>query len=277
MLGSGDKAYASLLHKGRLNIENHFIVRSVKLMIDGALGSYGAILHEPYTDKPEMQGAYVQTPAMIKTKLDELTKAGFQANVHAIGDRGNTEVIDLLSRPNMNTSALRHRVEHAQILRLDDIKKFKQHGLIASMQPTHATSDMNMAEDRVGSERIKGAYAWQKLFDAGVIVASGSDFPVEMINPFHGLHAAVTRQDHQNHPAGGWYADEAMTVEQALQSFTINAAFAAHAETFSGSLDVGKQADFIVVDQDIFAIKPENIWKTQVLETWVGGKKVFEK
>ncbi len=277
MLASGEPGYAELLAKGHLNIENHFIVRSVKLMIDGALGSYGAIMHAPYSDKPEMQGAYVQTPEQIEAKLDELIKADYQANVHAIGDKGNTEVIDLLSRPNMNSGKLRHRVEHAQVLRLEDIVKFKQHDLIASMQPTHATSDMNMAEDRIGSERIKGAYAWQKLFDAGVVVASGSDFPVELINPFHGLHAAVTRQNHQNQPAGGWYKNEAMSVEQALQSFTINAAFAAHAETYSGSLDVGKQADFIVVNQDLFKVNPENIWKTQVLETWVGGKRVFVK
>ncbi len=277
MLASGSADYEKLFKKGHLNIENHFMVRSVKLMIDGALGSYGAILHEPYSDKPEMRGAYVQTPEQIKTKLDELTKADFQANVHAIGDRGNTEVIDLLTRNHMKTSKLRHRVEHAQILRLQDISKFKQHGLIASMQPTHATSDMNMAEDRVGSERIKGAYAWQKLFDAGVVVASGSDFPVELINPFHGLHAAVTRQNHNNQPAGGWYVDEALSVEQALQSFTINAAFAAHADAFSGSLEEGKQADFIVVDQDIFTIDPKDIWKTEVLETWVGGKRIFKK
>jgi hypothetical protein len=155
--------------------------------------------------------------------------------------------------------------------------KFKDHDLIASMQPTHATSDMNMAEDRVGAERIKGAYAWQKLIKAGVVIASGSDFPVELINPFHGLHAAVTRQNQQNQPDGGWYKNEAMTVAQALQSFTINAAFAAHAETYSGSLDVGKQADFIVVDQDIFTVNPELIWQTQVLETWVGGQMIFNR
>ncbi|MCX7553575.1 amidohydrolase [Marinicella sp. S1101] len=277
MLASGAETYEKLLAKGQLNIENHFIIRSVKLMIDGALGSYGAMMHEPYSDKPEMQGAYVQTPEQIQNKLDAVIKADFQANVHAIGDRGNTEVIDLLIRNGMQTSQLRHRVEHAQILRLDDIIKFKQHGLIASMQPTHATSDMNMAEDRVGSERIKGAYAWQKLFDAGVVVASGSDFPVELINPFHGLHAAVTRQNHQNQPPGGWYKDQAMSVEQALQSFTINAAFAAHAEDFSGSLEVGKQADFIVVNQDIFVVDPAEIWKTEVLETWVGGVKIFKR
>jgi predicted amidohydrolase YtcJ len=274
MLGSHDKDLKKMLDKGHLNIDNHLIVRSVKLMIDGALGSYGAIMHEPYSDDPSKTGAYVQTPQQIEALLDEVIKAEFQANIHAIGDKGNTEVIELLARPQMSSSKLRHRVEHAQILRLEDILKFKKHDLIASMQPTHATSDMNMAEDRVGPTRIKGAYAWQKLFKAGVVVASGSDFPVELINPFHGIHAAVTRQNHQNQPAGGWYSEEAMSVEQALQSFTINAAFAAHAETFSGSLDVGKQADFIVIDQDIFTIEPKNIWKTKVLETWVAGKKL---
>jgi predicted amidohydrolase YtcJ len=274
MLASGDPAFQDLVKRGHLNIDNHLIIRSVKLMIDGALGSYGAIMHEPYSDQPDKHGAYVQTPEQIKAALDFLVQHDFQANVHAIGDRGNTEVIDLLARPLMQSSKLRHRVEHAQILRLNDIIRFKEHDLIASMQPTHATSDMNMAEDRVGPERIKGAYAWQKLFQAGVVIASGSDFPVELINPFHGIHAAVTRQNHDNQPAGGWYANEAMTVEQALQSFTINAAFAAHAESFSGSLDPGKQADFIVIDQDIMRINPELIWKTRVLETWVGGQQI---
>ncbi|WP_154221937.1 amidohydrolase [Marinicella rhabdoformis] len=266
----------ALLKKGQINIDDHIIIRSVKLMVDGALGSYGAILKAPYSDKPEMKGAYVQTPEQVEQVLGLLVQYDFQANVHAIGDKGNAEVIELLSRPNMKSSKLRHRVEHAQILSLDDIPKFKQHDIIASIQPTHATSDMNMAEDRVGAERIKGAYAWQKLIKSGAVVASGSDFPVELINPFYGLHAAVTRQDRKNQPEGGWYADEAMSVEQALQSFTINAAFAAHAESFSGSLDVGKYADFIVVDQDIFKINKQDIWKTKVLETWVGGQKVFE-
>ena len=267
----------ALLKKGQINIDDHIIMRSVKLMVDGALGSYGAILKAPYSDKPEMKGAYVQTPEQVEQLLDMLVKYDFQANVHAIGDKGNAEVIELLSRPHMKSSKLRHRVEHAQILSLEDIPKFKQHNLIASIQPTHATSDMNMAEDRVGAERIKGAYAWQRLIQSGAVVASGSDFPVELINPFYGLHAAVTRQDRNNLPEGGWYADQAMSVSEALQSFTINAAFAAHAETYSGSLDVDKYADFIVVDQDIFKINKQDIWKTQVLETWVGGKQVYKK
>ncbi|MGJ8662626.1 MAG: amidohydrolase [Marinicella sp.] len=277
MLASSNPQFKSLIDKGHLNIENHLMIRSVKLMIDGALGSYGAIMHAPYSDKPEMQGAYVQTPEQIEKLLDYVVQADFQANIHAIGDKGNTEVIDLLARAQMNSSQLRHRVEHAQILRLEDIGKFQQHDLIASIQPTHATSDMNMAEDRVGAERIKGAYAWQKLIAAGVVVAAGSDFPVELINPFHGLHAAVTRQDQNNQPEGGWYNQESMTVEQAFQAFTINAAFAAHAESFSGSLEAGKQADFIIVDQDIFTINPQDIWKTKVLETWVGGQQIFQQ
>lgn len=274
---SNDSTFTDTLKAGHININDRFIMRSVKLMVDGALGSYGAIMKAPYSDKPEMQGAYVQTPEQVEQALNLLVSAGFQANVHAIGDKGNAEVIALLSRADMKSSQLRHRVEHAQILSLADIPRFKAHDIIASIQPTHATSDMNMAEDRVGAERIKGAYAWQKLWQSGAVVASGSDFPVELINPFYGLHAAVTRQDRNNFPEGGWYADEVLTVEQALQSFTINAAFAAHAEKDHGSLDAGKYADFIVIDQDIFSIDKQDIWKTQVLETWVGGQLVFEK
>lgn len=269
--------FAETLKAGQVNVNDRFVMRSVKLMVDGALGSYGAIMKAPYSDKPEMQGAYVQTPEQVEQALNLLVAAGFQANVHAIGDKGNAEVIALLSNADMKSSQLRHRVEHAQILSLDDIPKFKAHDIIASIQPTHATSDMNMAEDRVGAERIKGAYAWQKLWQSGAVVASGSDFPVELINPFYGVHAAVTRQDRNNLPEGGWFADEVLTVEQALQSFTINAAFAAHAEKDHGSLDAGKYADFIVIDQDIFSIDKQDIWKTQVLETWVGGQRVFEK
>lgn len=277
MLYHSDPQLKSLLEAGHVNVKDRFVMRSVKLMIDGALGSYGAILHEPYSDQPERKGAYVQTPDQVKRVLDQVVKAGFQANVHAIGDRGNTEVIDLLARPKMNSQSLRHRVEHAQILRLDDIPKFKNNHIIASVQPTHATSDMNMAEDRVGPDRIKGGYAWQSLWRSGAVVASGSDFPVELINPFYGLHAAVTRQDRRDQPEGGWYQNEALNLTQAFQSFTINAAFAAHAEKQTGSLDAGKYADFIVIDQDIFQIDAKEIWKTQVLETWVAGQRVYQK
>ncbi len=145
------------------------------------------------------------------------------------------------------------------------------------MQPIHATSDMNMAEDRVGAARLKGAYAWLKFLKQGTIVASGSDFPVELAEPFHGLHAAVTRQDRNNQPPNGWLPEDKLTPTQALRSFTLDAAYSAHQEDVIGSLEKGKWADFILVDRDVINGKPEDIWKTQVLETWVAGNKVFSK
>jgi hypothetical protein len=169
----------------------------------------------------------------------------------------------------------RHRIEHAQVVTLADIPRFRQLGIIASMQPTHATSDMNMAQPRVGPERIKGAYAWRRFLRAGVRVAAGSDFPVESPNPFWGLHAAVTRQDHQNLPPGGWYPDQAMTVKEALRAFTLDAAYAGHQEKHLGTLEPGKQADFILVDRDIFTADPQTLWQTKVLETWVAGRRVY--
>ena len=144
------------------------------------------------------------------------------------------------------------------------------------MQPTHATSDKNMAEDRVGPDRMAGAYAWHTALDNNVHLAFGSDFPVELINPFYGLHAAVTRQDRNNQPKDGWYKDEALSIEDAFKAFTIGAAYAAHDEQNNGSLEPGKYADFIVIDQNIFTIDPKDIWKTQVLETWVNGQRIYQ-
>jgi len=172
---------------------------------------------------------------------------------------------------------LRHRIEHAQVVHPDDIPRFVELDLIASMQPVHATSDMNMAEDRVGSERIKGAYAWQTFLDQGTVIAGGSDFPVERVNPFYGLHAAVTRQDHDDMPPGGWYSEQAMSRFETLRAFTIDAAYAAHQEDVIGTLEPGKWADFILIDRDFFEVDASEIWQTEVLETWVAGEKVYSK
>ncbi len=277
MLASQDPQFEQLLKQGQVNIANRYQLRSVKMMVDGALGSYGALLHEPYSDNANTHGAYVQDLNTLKAKLTPTVAAGFQAAIHAIGDRGNTEVLNLLAEPTAFSKRLRHRIEHAQIMRPEDIPRLAEYDLIASMQPTHATSDKNMAEKRIGKDRMAGAYAWQTALDNKVHLAFGSDFPVELINPFYGLHAAVTRQDRDNQPLGGWYPEESLSIEEAFKAFTIGAAYAAHDEQNNGSLEPGKYADFIIIDQDIFTIDPKDIWRTQVLETWVNGEKVFSK
>lgn len=252
-------------------------VRSVKLYADGALGSRGAAMLAPYSDDPGNRGLLFNTQDALTAMVGKALGKGYQVGVHAIGDAGSRQTLDAFDAAYKlhGGRGLRNRIEHAQVVSLEDIPRFVTLDLIASMQPTHATSDMNMAEDRVGAERIKGAYAWQRFLGQGTRIAAGSDFPVESANPFLGLHAAVTRQDLDGNPPGGWYPAQAMSVTEALRAFTLDAAYAAHAEDTQGSLEPGKWADFILVDQDIFSIAPLKIGATKVLETWVGGKRVF--
>jgi len=258
---------------------NDFLtVRSVKLYADGALGSRGAAMLEPYSDDPHNRGLLFLKPAELTASIAKALGKGYQVGVHAIGDGANQEVLDSFAaayKAHPDGITQRNRVEHAQILTLQDIARFVPLQLIASMQPTHATSDMNMAEDRIGHERIKGAYAWQTFLKQGTIVAGGSDFPVESPNPFFGLYSAVTRQDHEGQPPGGWYPEQDMSLEQALRAFTLDAAYAEHAEKTLGTLEPGKWADFIVIDHDIFKDPASKLWNTKVLQTWVGGKQVY--
>uniref|UniRef100_UPI0025FE88FF amidohydrolase n=1 Tax=uncultured Alteromonas sp. TaxID=179113 RepID=UPI0025FE88FF len=210
--------------------------------------------------------------------FQQVLGAGFQLNFHAIGDRANQMVLDEFERTFSSTGGqeLRNRVEHAQVIAVEDLSRFAELQVLPSMQPTHATSDKNMAEDRLGKDRMEGAYAWKTLIDSGIPLPLGSDFPVELANPFYGLHAAVTRQDRNNQPVAGWYPEQALTVEQAFKGFTLDAAYAAHMEDSLGTLTPGKWADFILVDQDIFKVPAQDIWKTKVIQTWVAGEKVFD-
>jgi predicted amidohydrolase YtcJ len=256
--------------------DDHLTVRSVKLYADGALGSRGAALLAPYSDQANQRGLLFMSGGDMERKIETALRAGYQVNVHAIGDAANRQVLDGFEGAfkAVGGQVLRNRIEHAQVVALADIPRFRQLDLIASMQPTHATSDMNMAEDRIGKERLKGAYAWRRFLDQGTPIAGGSDFPVESPNPFYGLHAAVTRTDHANLPPGGWHPEQAMTLVEAFRAFTLDAAYAQHQEKTLGSLEPGKWADFILTDRDLFNIPPQEIWKIQVEQTWVAGIRV---
>lgn len=259
--------------------DDMFTFNSVKIQADGALGSRGAALIEDYSDHPGHRGLLLNTPEEFEKLVSTSMQQGFQVNSHAIGDHANQLVLDTYQKhiKASKSQALRHRVEHAQVLRLSDIPRFAELDVIASMQATHATSDKNMAQDRVGPDRILGAYAWRKLLNAKAVIAAGSDFPVESPNPFFGLHASITRQDHNNSPQGGWFADEKMTPLEAFRSFTLDAAYAGHQEDIIGSLAAGKKADFVLLDENLFTLPEQDIWKISVNKTWVNGKLVYKK
>ena len=278
MIDATDPELDSMLSNGPIRDANDFLsIRSVKAYGDGALGSRGAALLTPYTDAPHQHGLLLTQPEQMTPLFSKVIGAGFQLNYHAIGDKANHAALNEYEATfaSLGGQSLRHRIEHAQVIAPDDLARFSALGVLPSMQPTHATSDKNMAEDRLGKERIKGAYAWKTLLESGSRLPLGSDFPVELANPFYGLHAAVTRQDRNNQPVNGWYANEALTIEQAFKGFTLDAAYAAHMEDTLGTLTPGTWADFILVDQDIFSIDPKDIWKTQVLATYVAGKQVY--
>jgi predicted amidohydrolase YtcJ len=267
-------------------VGDRLTVRAAKLYMDGAMGSRGAWLLAPYADRPTGPdggpycGLAVSKPELIEAVARHALERGYQICTHAIGDRANREVLDayeraMRDRAGATSPGPRFRIEHAQLLAPEDIPRFAQLGVIPSMQPTHCTSDMRWVDARVGPQRAAGAYAWASLLRTGARIAGGSDFPVESHNPFLGLYAAVTRQDEQASPPGGWHPDQKMTREEALRAFTLDAAYAAFEEQQRGSLAPGKSADFIVIDRDVMTCEPREILDTKVLRTVIAGQTVF--
>lgn len=256
--------------------DDHLRLAGVKLYIDGALGSRGALLKQPYADMPGESGLAMLSSAQLKNKMSRAAMDGFQTAVHAIGDKANDEILSAIEELQATYKGDRRwRVEHAQIVDPADISRFAASGAIASMQPVHQTSDRLMAEARLGPGRLNGAYAWKSLLDSGAVLAFGTDVPVESANPFAGLAAAMTREDAAGQPFGGWMPAERLDRQQAWHAYTYGAAFAAFAEDRLGSLEPGKRADFLIIDQDIMLATPAQIRKLQVQQTWVAGKPVF--
>ena len=254
-------------------------VRSIKLYFDGALGSRGAAFFKAYADDPENNGLFRMPPEYIAQVGKAALKAGMGVNTHCIGIRGNAVCLEQYEKAIRKFPGVDHRfrIEHSQIVRKEDVAKFAELGVIPAMQPTHCTSDMNMVADRIGEERAQGAYAWRWFLDAGLIVPCGSDFPVESTNPFLGIYAAVSRQDLKGLPEDGWHPEQKMSRMEALKGFTIWAAHAGFQEENIGSIEVGKLADFTIIDRDILAVAVEDIPATEVLYTIVNGKIRYRK
>ncbi|WP_419809961.1 amidohydrolase [Sphingomonas sp.] len=250
----------------------------VKLYADGALGSRGAWLKRPYTDMPTQSGAGFMTDDQMQNRMSRAAMDGWQVAVHAIGDRANAQVLDAIDvLAETYKGDRRWRIEHAQIVDPVDLPRFGRNGVIASMQPVHQTSDRTMAEARLGEARLAGAYAWASMLKNGSRLAFGSDAPVERPDPWAGWAAAFTREDADGQPFGGWRPEERVSREQAWWAYTGGAAYAGFAEERFGLLAVGQRADFIVVDRDPLLASPSDLRQTQVLETWVGGEKMWEK
>ena len=280
MLSAASPDLKHMLKAGRYQDAASFMsIRSVKVYADGALGSRGAALIDDYADRKNHHGLMLETQAKLEELFTLSFKSGFSANTHAIGDKANKVVLDAYQNVFKQTGGmlLRNRIEHAQIVTPDDIPRFKALKIIPSMQPVHATSDMHMAQQRLTDNQLQGAYAWQTFLKQGSVIAAGSDYPVELANPFDGLYSAITRMDHNMLPENGWRASEVLSREQALRAFTLGGAYAAHQEFKIGSLENGKWADFILIDKDYFKVPVDEIYKTQVLQTWVAGELRFKK
>ncbi|MBL4657750.1 MAG: amidohydrolase family protein, partial [Flavobacteriales bacterium] len=252
-------------------------VRAFKFYVDGALGSRGAVLKLPYTDDPENSGLILNDLSYLREKAIIISEMGFQMNTHCIGDSGNKLILDLYGEILGGANDQRWRIEHAQIADPKDQNLFGKFNIIPSVQPTHCTSDMYWAEERLGRERMKGAYAYADLMKQNGMIAGGSDFPIEGINPLLGFYAAVKRKDLSGYPENGFEVHNAITREQALKSMTIWAAISNFEEERKGSLEVGKDADLVILDQDILSDDLSDIENIKVLSTYINGEEVYKQ
>ena len=256
-----------------------FEMRAIKLFIDGAMGSRGALLFEPYHDDPGNKGLLLIEPKVLEETTVAALRNGWQVATHAIGDRANALVLDAYEaalKAVPQTTSPRLRIEHAQVVRKQDVARFAKLGVLASMQPSHSSDDMRWADARLGPGRVDGAYAWRWFLDAKVPLAFGSDFPVEVVDPLWGLYAAVTRQDAEGLPEGGWHPDQRMSLDESLGAFTAGAAFAGFAEDRVGALKPGMRADITIFDRDLFREPPRRLLAGRVLFTILDGSVVFE-
>ncbi len=258
--------------------EDRLRLNGIKLYLDGALGSRGAVLKQPYEDEPSTSGNALTTPAQLRNRMSRAAMGNFQTAVHAIGDAANADVLMAIAELSESyTGDRRWRIEHAQIVDVADLAQFGEHGVIASMQPLHQTSDRTMAETRLGEDRLGGAYAWRSVIEVGGRLAFGSDSPVEPADAFAGLAVAISRTDADGQPFGGWRAQETVSREQALAAYTSGAAYAGFADGRFGRLIPGERADFLFVDRDPLLASPSDIRATRVNEVWLGGTRVFSR
>ena len=280
MVEAGSPGLLDLLVYGsRIAMGNHMVwTRAIKVSADGAMGSRGAALLRDYHDDPGNRGLMLADYDSVLTIARLALENGFQLNVHAIGDRANRNVLDAYEEVLSQYPDLDHRfrIEHAQLLTPDDIPRFAELGVIPAMQGSHQTGDMYWVADRIGGQRVEGAYAWRSLRETGVIIPNGSDFPVEAVNPLISFRAFFTRQDADGWPEGGWFPGQRLDREEALKSITIWPAYAAFMENDVGSITAGKLADFVVLDRDIMTVRTDEVLGTRVLRTVVGGRTVYQ-
>lgn len=276
MLSDRKDNYDFIFQRGKIKTDR-LNVRSFKVYADGALGSRGACLLEPYSDKPGWRGFFLSNPAHFDSVAAVIYEKGFQMCTHAIGDSGNRTMLHIYAKYLKGKNDFRWRIEHAQVINQHDFDLFGSNSIIPSVQPTHATSDMYWAQDRLNAERVKGAYAFKQLLDQNGWIPLGTDFPVEDISPFKTFYAAVVRKDAKGWPEGGYQMENALSREAALRGMTIWAARSNFEENEKGSIEKGKFADFTITDRDLMKTTPQTILQTQVTMTFVNGEKVYER